>query len=349
MPQKNIAFFLVFSVLLFTAAVILFWYSHSLSTLRPIDSDFSVDRSLEVTGIEIKHESTGVHLTKDSHGQWILDGQFLANDPAVRQLVSVMNRIRVRQPVSVANRADVHKYMDDEGVRVRIWVQAWRIHLGTFRILPFTRLHQSFRVGEDTPDGLSTYMRKDGSDFPFKIHLPASEGGLRYLFDPHQRAWRDPMVVNLERENVSRVEVKVTGQPAESFVLHQKEDGRFSFHHVAESEPLMDVHADTSRVVRFLSSFRDLHYESLLNEQQEEQRKKLMIEQPFMEITVESTEGMRTTMVAYARKAPEEDILTPATGNDPNRFYLKVNEGEFALAQYYVFNRILRPLSFFEN
>ena len=352
MQRRNIYLFLLLAALLFLMAVIIFWYSHSASSLRAIDSDFSLDRSLDILRIEMYNcdRSEEVIMEKDEQGRWILNAQFFANDLAVQQLLISMNRLRVRQPVSIENRNQVDQMLDERGVTVKFFMQSWRIHLGNLRLFPYQRAYQSFVVGEDTPDRLSTYMRKSGSQMPFKVHIPALDSGIAYLFEPYEREWRDPVIIDMERQHISRISVRDLNQPEQSYHLMRANAVRFDFFDFDDSSQQIEVAIDSLRLERFLSSFRNLHYETLLNEEQDQLRKKLMFEQPFMEVNLQNREGMEVSFVAYARHIPEvADETGPAVQRDPNRFYIQVNEGEFALAQYYVFSRILRPLSFFEN
>jgi hypothetical protein len=352
MQRRNIHLFLFLATLLFLVAVIVFWYSHSASTLRASDSDFSLDRSLNILRIEMYYNdrSEEVIMVKDEQGRWILNDRFFANDLAVQQLLGSMNRLRVRQPVSFENRNKVEQMLDERGVTVKFFVQAYRIHLGNFRLFPYRRAYQSFVVGENTPDGLSTYMRKSGSQMPFKVHIPSLDSGIAYLFEPFEREWRDPVIIDMERQHIVQISVKDMDQPGQSYHLKRSNTGKFEFFDFDDPTQKKDVVADSLRLERFLSSFRNLHYESLLDDEQEQLRKKLMFEQPFMEVTVQNREGMEVSFLAFARYMPEDvDESATVAQRDPNRFYLQVNDGEFALAQYYVFSRILRPLSFFEN
>ncbi len=352
MQRRNLQLFLFLATLLFMVAVIIFWYSHSASTLRASDSDFSLDRSLDIIRIEMytNDRSDEVIMEKDEQGRWILNNYFFANEPAVQQLISSMNRLRVRQPVSFENRNQVEQMLDARGITVKFFVKAWRVHLGNFRLFPYQRAYQSFVVGENTPDGMSTYMRKSGSQMPFKVHIPALESGIAYLFEPYTREWRNPVIIDMERQHIARISVMDYNRPEQSYHLRRSDTGRFEFFDFDETSRKIDVATDSLRLERFLSSFRNVHYETLLDKEQEQLRKKLMFDEPFMEVTVQNREGLEVSFLAFARYMPESvDESATVAQRDPNRFYLQVNDGEFALAQYYVFSRILRPFSFFEN
>lgn len=352
MRKRNAKLFFLFSLSLLLLGMILYWQSGIYSTFRVEDRDFSVDKDLEITRIEMESLSEGkkIVLHKDKQERWRLDSSLFANDLAVSELIMMLERLSVRQPVSIANKSQVEEMLSTAGVLVDVFVVAHRVQFGNFRLFPYENRFQSIIVGPDTPDGRSTYMRKNSSDLAFKVSRPGYERGISEVFTPEQRVWRDPVILDLEYESIHSVNVVVYGNEEESFVLKPLDEQDFRFFQRENSEDALEFKADTARVLRFLSSFKDIHYERLPDEEDEKTRKELMFEQPFMEISVKSKDGMQTSIKAYARLAPES-IVTLAEGinQDPNRFYVQVNDGEFALAQYYVFNRILRPLSFFEN
>ena len=351
MQRKKVYILLFLSLFLFLAALFVFWFSHTGSTLRASDSDFSIVRSLEVVQIEIlsRDDYQGVVLEKDSEDRWMLNSRYYANDLAVQQLLGSMRRMRVRTPVSIENRDNVESMLQEQGVEVNVWVRGYRVHFGNFRLFPYNRLYQSFLVGGDTPDGQSTYMRKTRSQMAFRIHIPSHERGIAYLFDPSEREWRDPVIIDLRKEQIASVSVKVFENPGQSYQILRKADDSLGFFDLEDKNREILTEFDTLRFDRFLSAFRDVHYESLLNEEDEMMRRELMWDEPYMRIEVESLDGFRASFTAFKRNLPADTAdAEPQVRPDPNRLYIQVNEEEFAVAQYYVFNRILRPLSFFE-
>lgn len=352
MQRTNVYLFLILAGLLFIIAAVIFWYSHSASTLRAADSDFSMEPSLDILRIEIfsDQDNKEVVMEKDEQDRWILNNRYYANDLAIQQLIDLSNRLQVRSPVSLENRSQVEEMLNNRGVTVIFYVQAYRIHLGNLKLFPYRRAYQSFIVGEDTPDGMSTYMRKAGSQIPFRVHVPTLERGIAFLFDPDEKEWRDPVIIDMPRNQISSITIRDFENPDDSYRLIRESADAFAFYHLDENEKMTDLDVDSLRLERFLQSFGDIHYETLLDEEQEQKRKKLMFEQPFMKVAVENRQGMEVSFTAFARTMPEGvDVLAGEVPPDPHRFYIRINEEEFALAQYYVFSRILRPLSFFDN
>ncbi len=316
------------------------------------ETDFGVDTRFEITKVELykPQQTTPILIQKSETGQWILKQGLGANESAVKDLLATLHRLTTRYPVSLTESPRIKEILKTSGTRAKIYIKANRFRLGPFKFGEYNRLYRHLFVGNDTPKGNGTYMMKSGAHNAFVVFRPGLESGISQIFLPQERIWRNPVIINLNAMSIRTVIVNVPGNTAESYQLIHQGDGQFTMNHY-NGEKVDDNHIiDSGRVVRFLSSFTDIYYETLLDDEGENIRKILIEGQPFMEITVETIDENKITLVCWARQLPE-DAREPTTGlkRDPNRFYIQVNQSDFALAQYYVFNRILRPFSFFVN
>lgn len=181
----------------------------------------------------------------------------------------------------------------------------------------------------------------------FMVHVPGMESGLYRYFNTNPNDWGDPVIIDMTRDEIERVLIVFSETPEESFLLKQEPNGVFGFYSHISGEKLSNIIIDTARVVRYLSSFQSLHYESLVSGDDIQSLEEMIFDEPFMTLTVKPFHN-ESTMIEVYRKVPSDELLSVGitTSYDPNRFYLK-SDDEYAIAQYYVFNRILRPLSFF--
>jgi hypothetical protein len=352
MQKRNAWLFFIFTALLFALALVIYWYSETYTSFRIADIDFTVDGNQDVSRIEMLSfaDNSMIDLKRDDNNRWMLNTSMFANESAVKELLTVLSGLIVWQPVSISNRDSIHAMLDNEGTLVRVFIHSHRIRFGNFRMFPHETLYQSFVVGDDTPDGESTYMRKQGSNQAFIVRRPGFDTGISYVFEPNERSWRDPVIIDAHWNEIASIRMKITDSISESFVLRNEPGKTFAFYEWENSDQPLIADFDTVLVLRYLSSFKEIYYESLLDEEAEILRKETIFEQPFMVLTVELKDGKQTQVEAFARKNVESLSLIGSTlRNDPNRLYIRINEGEFALAQYYTFNRILRPLSFFKN
>ncbi len=353
MQRRNAWLFFILSVLLFVMVVVIYWTSDSYSTFRIADVDFTVESNLDVSRIELisRPDSSVVVLYHDEQHRWRYNEGLYANEAAVNEMLEVLSRLVVWQPVSIAAGEQVNQMLEEQGVLVKIFVNTNHINFGKLHLFPHEMLYQSILVGPDAPDDESTYMKKPASERAFLVKRPGFKTGMSYIFEPNEKVWRDPVIIDAQWDEISQVEVSLPGNPAESYRVKNEQDKIFAFYQMQNGQQKsLTTALDTPSVKRFLSSFTEIYYESLLDEEAEKLRKEIMFEQPFMELTVELKDGNSIFLQAYPRKITQQGYdAADFIDRDPNRFYLRINEDEYALAQYYIFSRILRPLSFFEN
>ena len=346
--KRNGILFLIL-VLLLMVFGLYFALSGKKGSLDQRDRNFAIPgEELEVVRV-IMQEQNGplLLLEKDNTGTWRVNDRFRANESAVKELLGTLRHLTVRLPVAISDQPQVNAALEQEGVLVSIYARTHWISLpGNIRLIPRTKRVKRFLAGEDTPDGESTYMRRLKSDMPFAVHVPGIQGGLADLFMTREALWRDPVVLDLDADQIKSVEVDFPGRENESFAI-EVSPGGISL--LQNGQPLDSAQVNWSRIMRFLESFSTLHYERLLVGDADSLTEGEMQMPHFMEISVSDRQGMNTQMrFFYRTPSPEEgkDLATE-TNVDPDRFFLQVNGGDYALAQYFVFSRIMRNLDFF--
>ena len=107
---------------------------------------------------------------------------------------------------------------------------------------------------------------------------------------------------------------------------------------------------DTLKVMNFLASFRNINFEALLNDLEPHRKDSILAMTPYCIISLTDISRSTQSIKIYRKGAfPGEmdDLGTPAP-YDLDRLYALVNDGkDFTLIQYFVFDKILRPKSFF--
>jgi hypothetical protein len=339
--------FVIVAVLLLVLGVIVF-FSRGTQTGPARERDFRLERGQYVTRLELHApDGEGVRLERTRQG-WQLNGQTPANQPAIDDLLATLRNLIVRFPAPLAERSEVINEMATDGIRVQVFARRYWIPLpGNRGLLPGQRRVKSFDVGSDTPDGQSTYMLMQGAQTPYVLQVPGLAGGLREVFLPYEHLWRDPVVIHLEADRIRRVHALWPQQPHESFVLHHRGHGQVDLA-TLDGQEKRDDQIEPGRVQRFLESFTDLYYEQMVTGPAEALRDSLMFEQPFMMLELEDQDG-KVNKVTFFRRLPPDGTAMPAPGRDfdPNRFYIRLDEDQYAIGQYFVFNRVMRPLSFF--
>lgn len=327
-------------------------YIYGFYSLRVGEREFKIPGDKQIIIVEISApETETIHLEKDDSGHWLINSEYSANDFAVSDLLRTVRHFAVRQPVSVEQKDLINKELEEEGVLINIYCKGYVFDFfNLFGLLETPRLYKSFFVGKNTEKVIGTYMRADKSENPYIVYLPGYEGGLSEVFTPKLYIWFDPVVIDVEAENIRTVQVMITDKPSESYKLVIDENFNFVFYNIKGEPVNANIIVDTTKVYRFLSSFKGLYYETLLTNDAYSESEKIISAQYDYEIIVEDRYDNYYAFKVYRRYSeevgPENDSIIMEY--DPDRFYLELKTGHRAVAQYYVFGRILRPLSFFK-
>ncbi len=304
------------------------------------EGGLSLDRGVQVSRLVMDGPQGRVLIERDDAAGWMVDGQDVGNVAAINDLVTTMRRQQVRGPVSVLLRDAVMKQMDEGGTSVSVYAaRSW---------LPWPVRVGSWVVGGDTPDGKATYMA-DRRGEVYEVHVPGLEMGLAASYDARTHLWISPLVLHLKADEIREVTLAYPGRPEDGFTL-KCHGGNGYVLYKQDGEPFAGDAVDELAIDRFLSSFTGLAYERLLPGSSDNPPEDLLSSTPFLAMRVETWEGEEHMLGFYRRRRPDNGTLqSPTRAFDVNRFYLKSGHGDYAMAQYFVFQWVIRDRSFFKT
>lgn len=334
--------------LLILIVVLRVFFTHS--TSQPGHHElFRVGSDEDVSRVRLQDQQGNMALIEKSNERsWILNGEYPANMPAVRDLLFTLHRMDVRRPVSFEKSALVNHYLDSAGIRVEVYAIRHRIRLpGNVGWLPRDRRIRDFLVGADLDAGEGTFMRGMGDRTAFEVYLPGVRGGIREAFIPEDHIWKKPQALSLAPGQIKSIAIRYRNWPDESFRLKvDPEEGArlYDRHGLLPDEMAIS----NERIEQYLNSFRRLHYERLYPSSRNEPPSDLFSDAAFMDMEIQDADEKAILLTFYKRVPPEDgSLVSDKRSFDPNRFYLRINEGDYALALYYVFHPVMRPLSWF--
>lgn len=311
---------------------------------------FGIGSNHEIVRVEMKGGPDGeLVLERQEDASWILNEIHATNGPAVRELLTVLEEMAVRRPVSLAGRQEMDALFMEHGIAVRVFASAYRLRLPFgIRLFPFRKLLRSMEVGPDAVDDGGTAMRLAGEEVYYWVHLPGVEAGLRQVFGSGEDRYRSRLLLGLDRGDVRAVSVVLPMKGEMSYSIRIEEDGSqaLSLH---DGSPVRPEKLNQVRLLRFLHAFEDLYYDRPVKGQESEKRMATMLPVPFMVLQISTHDGDHHRYEFYRRLPPPEIHMDPATNvdYDPDRFYIRTENGEYLLAHYYFFSHVLRPVSFF--
>ena len=346
--KKNKTIFLIFLALALLALVL--WLTQSTTTFRRSLHDFKLDDTANVTRIFMSDKNNNsVALTRKSPGKWMVNEKYAAQAQSVDLLLKTMAELEVQQPVARAAHDNIVKELAVNSVKVEIYQQVYRITLfGIVRWFPHEKLTKVYYVGGATQSNEGCFMLMQDSSDPFIVFLPGFRGFVSPRYSPMEKYWRDYNVFRKTISEIAKVKVEIPATPEYSYEVRNNGNNKFSLISMEDGKEMKDW--DTLKLLNFLSGFRNLSYEALLNDMDKARKDSIIRSQPFIIITLTDTTGVSKTITTYHKKGPDGQTDPQGTPlpYDLDRLYAVVNDGQdFTIIQYFAFDKVLRPKLFF--
>jgi hypothetical protein len=267
-------------------------------------------------------------------------------------LLGTMNNLTVRYPVPLVQRENVLRRLASIARKVEIYQTGYRINLfNRVKLFPYEKLIRTYHVGDATQDNMGTYILMDGYDQPYVVYMPRLRGFVYTRFSTDIADWRDHTVFSTQLMDFASAKVEFFETPEESYIVRAKEDGNYEFTTLLDNQ---QQQYDTLRMLQFVSAFKNIRFESLLNNKVEQAYIDSIASTPISHIiTLTEKDGdefvVRTFRKGSIKEYYDEDgaIMTPF---DLDRLYAYVNnDRDFVLLQYFVFDKVLRTASYLQG
>jgi hypothetical protein len=324
--------------------------TNSRSTFKRELSDFAVDDTSSVTKIFMSDKNNNnLTLTRVLPGKWLVNNKYSGSKANIELLLGTMLGLQVKETVPKAAMDNVIKELATISVKVEIYQWKYRINLfGFIRLFPHEKIAKVYYVGGPIQSNQGSYMIMQHSSVPFVVYLPGLRGFVTPIYSPIEKYWRDFSIFKKTIQQIESVRMEFPGDPANSFEVKNDRDMNIRFISLADNQVVPVF--DTLRVMNFLASFRNINFEGLLDDMEVRRKDSILATTPYCIISLTDTNHTVQSITTYQKGAyPGEvdDFGRPAP-YDLDRLYALVNDGrDFTFIQYFVFDKILRPKSFF--
>lgn len=342
---------IIITIILAILAIVLIWNNRYLSTIDGEASDFRVYDTASVTKIYIANlDSEEVLLERQDRG-WTLNNHYQANQTKINQMLGTMMRLQIRNPVSISSHNNVVSRLSSNSVKVEVYQIVPRINLfEMIKLFPHEKRTKVYYVGDATKDNMGTYMLKEGADKAYVVHIPRLRGFLNTRYSPIVDDWRNHTVFKAQLADIRSLKVELNEEPMESFVVENVGRHSYTLTRLENNFPIKNY--DTLSVLNLLTSFSDIRFEQALNKRFTQEVKDSITSQVFLHrITLTTNDGNENVITTFKKLVEVNDEETGrGTELDSDRMYALVNNNEdFVMIQYYVFDKLLRPLSYYEK
>lgn len=339
---------LILITLMSVVALVLIFQNRT-GTLKKEIGEFAVDDTASVTKIFMADmRGNEVLISRVSPFEWMVNDSLKARTDAVKMLLSTMYRIAVQSPVSKSAYNNVISNLAGNSVKVEVFQYLPRISIFGSNFFYRERLTKVYYVGQPTPDNLGTYMLMEGSDTPFIVYLPGLRGFVSVRFTANPGDWRDHTIFAKNPHEISAIQVEFPLTPDESFRMEKSGRDKILITKLTDNQRIDSFDAD--RVAGFVNGYKNIRFESLIEKNAPLNIDSILLSTPLHIITLADTAGNVQVVKTFRRK--NYDLMLDDDDNfypfDMDRLYAQINNGsDFVLIQYFVFDPITRPLSYF--
>ena len=313
--------------------------------------DYHIEDTSSITRIFMADkQNQHVLLSRTGDSTWIVDNSYEANQPMVNLLLETLNTMRIRQQVNRNAIPTVNKDLAARAIKVEVYQRKPLINWfgGRLRLFPHEKLSVTYFVGRETQDMMACYMFRKGDKAPYIIHIPGFRGfpTPRFITDPLK--WRSHTIVDLDVRQIERVELTIPDLPEENFAVQREGDGFY----LELSNHQRASYFDTARVAQMLSCFTYLNFDEFAAIVPNSFADSCVSGTPRTILRVTDTAGVTTTLSTFIKYNNPDDLMVMPDPEmyetfDLDRLYAIVDNRDTVLIQYFIFDNILQPASYF--
>lgn len=348
--KKNKITLILIAILAVLAIVLLIFNSRK-STMNKAETQFAIDDTASVTKVFLANKmGKSVKLVKQPDGTWQLNDKYVATIENVRLLLATARNIRMQAPISKAGHNNMVKRMATASVKVEFYQKVYFIDFWGMKFFPYEKCTKRYYVGDPTMDNGGNFMMLDGAKQIYVVALPGFRGFVSPRYSFIEADWRDHTVFSAKLSQIKEVKYEFPKAPKESFKIVALGSRRFNL--VRLSDNAVAPKYDTAKVIDQLMLFRSLKYEAFVTDMEPLKKDSILRFNHFQTLTLTENSGKVTKVRMY--RVPE--ILIPDQSQmdivemdySRDKFYIVMNDSkDMQIAQYFVFERLLQPLSYY--
>jgi len=342
--NKNKFGLLIVVVLIAIASV--FILGEKNSTIWGNESNFAVSDTANIVKIfMVDKNNRSITIERDGHS-WVLNGHLKAHTINMRMLLKTLKNLEVKYPVPRKMHNNIVKSMAGNAIKVEIYKNDYHINIGQIHLFPFVDKARVFYVGSATQDNQGTFMLIEGAERPYVVTIPGFRGFVSARFTTDPKDWLSHEIFRIKYNHIADIKVETPENPNRSFEIRKLDEG-YEIMSLANRQILPAY--DTVALFTFLDSFKNINYESLLDEMPQEKIDSLLSSQPSHIIHITEDNGTKHELKTYKMRSgyDQEEKYGYEPNYDLDRMYAWY-KGQMLMVQYYTFDKITRPVDFFK-
>ncbi len=343
---------IIILLIIISSTAIIFFILPERGGIKSELKNFAVSDTASIVKIFLADKANNtLLLERQEKGPWLVNSTFRARKEMIDLLLGTMKNLYARAPVPKAAYNNAVRNLASRSVKVEIYQKKYRINLTNhFRLFPYIKKAKVYYVGDVTPDNIGTFMILENATTPFVVYWPGFRGFVASRYSVLVDDWRDHAIFEYSLPQIQSIEVVFVDQPELSYKAVKNPGGRFDLYSGKTNQKLPAY--DTLKMLAFLTSFENIRFEAIINDMDLRRVDSIISSPPQHIIRVTDTRQNTVQVKTFKRIAQvnAEDERGIPSGFDTERMYALVNnEKDFVLIQYFVFGKILKPLSYFQE
>jgi len=323
-------------ILLVLVSLYFMLFKSGFSTIGQKDNDFAVKDTGSITKIFIANKNNqSVTLTRQSKGQWMVNNHFIARADCINTLLYTINMVTMKDVIDPHSWNTVLKNLSATAIKVEVYEGDNRVKV--------------YYVGQETADELGTYMllanpeTEENFKQPYITYIPGFDGYLTTRYFIKEEDWRDRTIFQYYPYDLKSISIEYPGADS-SFRITIAGKNRFVIDNPQTNQKARSF--DTMAVKQYLTYYQSIDWEVTAPLTKKDS---IINSPPVAIMRVEDVKGKVTTLKLFHRKAAEtqQEKYNIDYKYDPDRLFALVNDKDFVLVQYFVFGKILQPVSYF--
>lgn len=309
-------------ILLFILIVFLIiFFTRIRSPFGKSNSSFASEPKEEISRIEFSQNGKRLVLENDGEN-WFVNGKSEARKNGINFILRVLKEIRIKSPVSQELFTKEISGKKIDPVKVRIYEKKKNL--------------STFLVYKTQSNVYGNVMKIRESSKPFIVYVPGYEGDIGSAFTLNELFWQPYTVFNLLPSEIATVKFEHVSDTAASFTIQNRN------HHYLLNNGIAGW--DSARVIRYLSYFAYIPFESWVTGISPDDQKSIESTQPLYTITVVTTDGKKTILTLWQMIIEKEGKKQV----DSDRMYGKTDEREdLFIIRYFDIDPVIKKREYF--
>lgn len=310
----------IFLIIVIALALLILFKSRS--PFGKSNSSFASEPKEEITRIEFFEDGEKLSLEKQGEN-WLMNGKTEARKSGVLFILRVIRELKIKSPVS--SELFISEISSKKILPVRV------------KVFENRRLLKTFLVYKTSSNSYGNIMKLTIASKPFIVYVPGYEGNIGSGFILNELFWKSYRVFNLLPSEIESVELENLSDTASSFSIINRD------HHFLLSGSAL-TRWDSSRVIRYISYFAWVPFESWAFEIGEEEKRQIEAQQPLYILKVITTSGRKSVLTLWGMTARNNVSKTI----DSDRLLGKTGESEeFFIMRYFDIDPLIKKRSYF--